>query len=98
MFWAYFKGGVFYWLIYYSGIIALLFSYRRFRADPLSLACWAFLLGLVLFQVMEGHWMLQGLELTALLVGASIGRLAGWLPGEQEGQRLSPRPSLPRSP
>ncbi len=98
LFWAYFKGGVLYWLIYYSGIIALLLSYRRFRKDALSLACWAFLLGMVLFQVMEGHWMLQSLELTALLVGACIGRLAGWLPGEQEGQRFSAQPASPRSP
>ncbi len=98
MFWAYFKGGVLYWLIYYSGIFALLLSYRRFRNDSLSLACWAFLLGMVVFQVMEGHWMLQGLELTALLVGACIGRLAGRLPGEQEGQRFSAQAASPRSP
>lgn len=72
--WAFLKGGAVFWAFFYAGILIVLISYRKFRGDSLDLACWAFLLGNVLFHVLEGLWMLPGLELTSLLVGASIGR------------------------
>jgi hypothetical protein len=76
IFWAFFKGGIMFWLILYSGVLALVFSYKHFQSNTLNLACWAFVMGLLFFSVFEGLWMQPGIETTTFLVGACLGRCA----------------------
>jgi hypothetical protein len=75
MFWAFFKGGAPYFLIFYIGILFALGGLNRILGDPLKLNAWVFVFIHLIFSLFEGFWMAPGVELTTFLVGASVGVL-----------------------
>ena len=69
------KLGFPFFIFFHLPIFVLLFRWGRFLREPLLGGCWAFLLIVVLFSFIEGFWLQPGVELTTLLVGASVGFL-----------------------
>lgn len=75
MFWAFFKGGAVYFIVFHLGVLAVLFQLKHFKGNLFKLNAWGFILTYLLFSMAEGFWMSSGAELTTFLMGASIGAL-----------------------
>lgn len=75
MFWAFFKGGAPYFLLFHIGILSALGRSNCIRYDPLRLNAWAFVFIYLVFSLFEGFWMAPGVELITFLMGASVGVL-----------------------
>lgn len=73
VFWAFLKGGLIFFVLFHTGLLALLAQWRRLRDDPLAVNCLVFIGINLAFSLLEGFWMQPGAEGFTFMVGAAVG-------------------------